>query len=61
MVLGETCWVREKERGNIKYVLENNKFVPQKPYTSGDIYLSRVLDGFEIEIKQIFENSINLD
>ena len=43
------------------YVLENNKFVPQKPYTSGDIYLSRVLDGFEIEIKQIFENSINLD
>ena len=43
------------------YILENGKFIPQKPYTSGDIYTSRVLEGFKIEVKQIFENPIHLE
>ena len=43
------------------YLLENAKFVPQKPYTAGDVYTSRVLEGFEIEVAQIFDNLLKLD
>lgn len=43
------------------YLLENQQFVPQKPYTAGDIYKSTVLKGFEIEVAQIFENQLDID
>ena len=43
------------------YILESKKFIPQKPYTSGDTYSSKVLEGFKIEVKQIFENPMKIE
>lgn len=43
------------------YLLKDEVFVPQKPYTSGDIYTSAVLEGFALEVESIFENMIEFE
>jgi Uma2 family endonuclease len=43
------------------YALKDGKYFSQRPYTRGDKVISSVLVGLELDLEDVFEDSLNLE
>jgi Uma2 family endonuclease len=51
--------VNPNDKSLIIFVLdENGKYLPSKPLTSGDIATSKVLNGFSVDLEEVFVNVV---
>jgi Uma2 family endonuclease len=53
----EYCMVDPSEKVIWQYFLENGRFVNYQPIIEDDSIGSRVLEGFEMELKEVFKEN----